>query len=197
MVLLAFNENYRLLSRCSSHVSFEILRESVRILSLALSTESDSRSNCRSCLFCSSCIPSARLLICCRTCPISAASASVTDLEFFVVLLLNWKFPLAALASSLLSVMNDRIIFGLSAIQAKRAGPCLCCENKSVIIIIAISPFPSGLDISLLQEHLVRGGGSREVQASFLSYLNTSVGKELTWSKVLVKVSWTVLFSTT
>lgn len=112
MVLLAFNKNYRLLSRCSSHVSFEILRESVRILSLALSTESDSRSNCRSCLFCSSCIPSARLLICCKTCPISAASASVTDLKFFVVLLLNWKFPLAALASSLLSVMNDRIIFG-------------------------------------------------------------------------------------
>ena len=138
MILLAFNENYKLLSRFSSHVSFEILRESVRILSLALLTESDSRSNCRSCLFCSSCIPSARLLISCRTCPISAASASVTDLEFFAVLLLNWEFPLAALAASLLSVMNDRIIFGISAIQAKRAGTCRCCENKSIIINIAI-----------------------------------------------------------
>lgn len=111
MVLLAFNENYKLLGRCSRHVSFEILRQSVRILSLALSTESDSRSNCRSCLFCSSCIPSARLLIPCRTCPISAASASVTDLEFFALLLLNWKSPRSVLASSLLSVMNDRIIF--------------------------------------------------------------------------------------
>ena len=82
----SIQRNYKLLSSCSSHVSFEILRESVRTLSLALSIESDSRSNCRSCLFCSSCIPSARLLICCRTFPISAASASVTDLEFFAVL---------------------------------------------------------------------------------------------------------------
>ena len=166
MVLLAFNKNYKLLKRCSSHASFEILRESVRILSLAISTGSDSRSSCRSCLFCSSCISSARLLICCRTCPISAASASVTDLEFFAVLLLNWKFPLAALASSLF-VMKDRIIFGLSAIQGKRAAPCLCYENKSIIIIIAI-PFPSRLDIGLLQGHLVRGEGGGQGGPSLL-----------------------------
>ena len=48
------------------------------------------------------------------------------------------------------------------------------------MIIINAIPFPSGLDISLLRGHLVRGGGNRNVQASFLSYLNTSVGKELT-----------------
>ena len=63
--------------------------------------------------------------------------------------------------------MNDKIIFGISAIQAKRAGPCRCCENKSIIINIAI-PFPSGLDIALLQGHLVRGrgGGRRRVGVS-------------------------------
>ena len=57
------------------------------------------------------------------------------------------------------------------------------------MIIINAIPFPSGLDISLLRGHLVRGGGNRNVQASFLSYLNTSVGKELTQSKALVEVS--------
>ena len=43
-------------------------------------------------------------------------------------------------------------------------------------------PFSSGLDISLLQGHLVRGGvgEGRNVLASFLSYLNTSVGRDLT-----------------
>ena len=74
-------------------------------------------------------------------------------------LLLTWNYLLyCCTAASLLSVMNDKIIFGISAIQAKRAGPCRCCENKSIIINIAI-PFPSGLDIALLQGHLVRGRG--------------------------------------
>ena len=62
------------------------------------------------------------------------------------------------------------------------------------IIIIIVTPFLSELDISLLQGHLVRAGGGgggedREVQDSFLSYLKTSVGKELTRSKALAKVS--------
>ena len=62
------------------------------------------------------------------------------------------------------------------------------------IIIIIVTPFFLNwilvcYKVTWLGQGEGGGGEDREVQDSFLSYLKTSVGKELTRSKALAKVS--------
>ena len=62
----------------------------------------------------------------------------------------------------------------------------------TIIIIIIVTPFFLNWILVCYKVTWLgqgEGGKDREVQGSFLSYLKTSVGKELTRSKALAKVS--------